>query len=281
MGQKNGKFMAKINVRKLGASGAVIVLLIFLKVLGALQPVEAGAAKIFNPLFSGFYSFGTNLRLSYQHYQDKRDFSAENKKLSDGMKELQQENARLKFLQDENNILRNSLNFLQANKFSYVLGNIVSRDILKTENGDYNIIIDKGSEDNLTPGLAVVDNSGVIIGKIVEVQKNLAKACLIVSPQCKFAVAIGNKNKTSGVLQGDMGLTAKIALIPQTEEIKVGDIVVSSGLVKDIPRGLLIGNISSVQKENNELWQQAVIEPASNPDDLFIVSVLLPQKQWQ
>ena len=71
-------------------------------------------------------------------------------------------------------------------------------------------------------------------------------------------------------------LTVNMVFISQTEKIEIGNIVVASGLEKNIPRGLVIGRVSKVEKESNELWQSAVIEPIANLDELIIISVLLP-----
>jgi rod shape-determining protein MreC len=65
--------------------------------------------------------------------------------------------------------------------------------------------------------------------------------------------------------------------IPQSAEISLDDVVVTSGLEQYIPRGLIIGKIIEVTKDNNELWQNAVIESTVDSEDLVIVSVLLPQ----
>lgn len=93
---------------------------------------------------------------------------------------------------------------------------------------------------------------------------------------CKLAATILGDTKTNGITAGDLGLTIKMDFIPQTVIIKPGDLVVTSGLEDAIPRGLVIGKVSTVTKESNDLWQSAVIEPLINPDDLIIISVLLP-----
>ena len=64
--------------------------------------------------------------------------------------------------------------------------------------------------------------------------------------------------------------------IPQSKSINKEDIVVTSGLERTITRGLVIGQISEVIKESNELWQEAVLESNINFNELTIVSVLLP-----
>jgi rod shape-determining protein MreC len=64
--------------------------------------------------------------------------------------------------------------------------------------------------------------------------------------------------------------------IPQLEEINQGDIIITSGLGGDIPRGLVIGRVAQVNKQSNEIWQDVTIEPLSSWHSLTIVSVILP-----
>ena len=91
-----------------------------------------------------------------------------------------------------------------------------------------------------------------------------------------MAATVLNQEGTGGITEGDLGLTLKMGFIPQSKNIKKDDIVVTSGLEYLIPRGLALGRIIEVSKDNNELWQNAVIESMADNDNLVIVSVLLP-----
>jgi rod shape-determining protein MreC len=124
--------------------------------------------------------------------------------------------------------------------------------------------------------LGVVDENGVIIGKIIEVKDHSARACLTTGANCQLAAAIINETKTIGLSEGELGLTIKMNYIPQMENIRPEDIVITSGLGGDIPRGLVIGRVSQVNNQSNEIWQDVTIEPLSSLRSLTIVSVILP-----
>ena len=155
-----------------------------------------------------------------------------------------------------------------------MLVNISSRALA----GDANqtVTLDRGSADGLSAGLPVVSGTGLLIGKIVETKDHLSSACLVTSSRCQFAATVENQNKTIGLTKGELGLTIKMDFIPQTEVINRGELVVTSGLEQNVPRGLVLGKISQVQKLNKELWQTATIEPLVNLNDLVIASVILP-----
>ncbi|NCQ16170.1 rod shape-determining protein MreC, partial [Candidatus Falkowbacteria bacterium] len=54
------------------------------------------------------------------------------------------------------------------------------------------------------------------------------------------------------------------------------DLVATSGLEENIKRGLVVGRVAQVAKENNQVWQSAVIEPLLSLDNLTLVAILLP-----
>lgn len=270
-------FMQKINIKKYILMIGIIGLLIFLHMTEILSPVESFITGALRPLLGGFYSISSSLRSAYNDQAGKKNFSAELKRFKNEVNLLTAENTKLKILEEENQVLREHLNFLEKSELKHVMGNIISRG------GDGNnlsqsktIIIDKGEKDGISPGLAVANGQGIMIGKIIAVQDRLSEVYLTVNPDCKLAATIQNQDKTSGVTIGELGLAVKMEFIPQTKEIKIGDIVVTSGLEQNIPRGLVIGKITQVNKESNELWQNAIIEPLVNLDELIIVSVLLP-----
>ena len=64
--------------------------------------------------------------------------------------------------------------------------------------------------------------------------------------------------------------------IPQSEKINNNDVVITSGLGGNIPRGLVVGKVSQINNRSNEIWQDVNIEPLFNINTLTIVTVLIP-----
>jgi len=156
-----------------------------------------------------------------------------------------------------------------------IVGNILSRGSLISDSYEKNIIIDKGKSAGINLGAPALNSQGIVIGKVVEAKDDSAEICLITNSECKIAAALQNNEKTVGIASGQHGLTIKMDFIPQTVALNEGDIVVTSGLEPNIPRGMVIGKISKIDKESNELWQSATIEPLLNFDNLVVVSVLI------
>lgn len=229
----------------------------------------------FNPVLSRIFSFSSQIKAKFDEQTNRVDYISENKKLQENINKLIKENSELKIVEQENKILREQLGFLKKNQYKYVTANIIS----KGEGLDFpgqaeTIDIDKGALDGIVAGFPVISGDGIIIGKIFEAKEHVSKIYLTNSNKCKLGATILNQAKTTGITEGDLGLTINMNFIPQNVELKNDDIVVTSGLEKSIPRGLIIGKISKINKEVNELWQTAVIEPTMNYDDLYIVTVL-------
>lgn len=255
---------------------ATIVLLIFLHIFGVLKPVESVLATALNPIMSRIYSFSSRLRVAYNDQGSKADLLKKIKELESKNNNLIVENSRLKSAEEENEILREYLVFKKDSGLSFVPANIIFRQNINSGSLGGNIIINRGEEDGLKIGAPVISGEGIIVGKIIALNNKTAEICLITAKDCQLASAMQNKSGTSGIVRGEFGLTIKMEFIPQTEEIKIGDTVVTSGLEENIPRGMVIGRVSEVKKESNELWQSAIIEPLVDMDNLIIVSVLLP-----
>jgi rod shape-determining protein MreC len=277
--------MVKLNIKKYIILAAVIMLLIFLHYTRLLNPVESFLSKAFRPVLSVFYSLGANLNKTYLEQTEKQDLASELEQAKNKINQLTTENVKLRFLEEENSILRKHLNFLNKDNRRYLIANIISRGELagSNEEGNQSVMVDKGSVDGLYAGLAVVSSTavgtssqGVIVGKIANVKEHISEIYLVTDKNIKLAAAILGESKTSGVASGDLGLTIKMDFIPQTENIKPGDIVATSGLEQSVPKGLVIGRVTKINKENNEVWQSATIEPMVDLDNLSVVSILLP-----
>ena len=267
--------MLKLNVKKYILITAAIGLLIFFHYLNFLNPVEEIIQKASMPALAGLYKISSYLRITFKIQTDKRDLIRLLREKENEVNGLLADNARLKSLEEENEILRQYLKFSKEEKKPFILASIIFRGGFASNNLEKNIIINKGSVNGVKEGAAVLDDHGVIIGKVTQIKNNLSEVCLITGAECKIAAKLQNNDKTAGIIKGEYGLTIKMEFIPQTAEVKEGDIIATSGLEQSIPRGLVIGKVIKVDKESNELWQSAIIEPLVDLDNLSIVAVLL------
>mgnify|MGYP001347560561 CR=1 FL=1 len=253
---------------------AVAVLLLFLHLVGLLGGLENLFASAVRPLSSRLYGWSASLSSSYQSNKDAAGLNAEIESLRHQVAGLTVANSNLQETEEENEKLRSALKFQEESRLQMVTASIIAKEEAGQDNRD--LVIDRGSQDGVRSGLGVISEEGMIVGKVVETKDRTALICLVTSPNCRLAAAVQNQNKTQGLTDGDLGLTIKMSYIPQLEKIAGGDLVMTSGLDGEIPRGLVIGRVAQVKNESNEVWQEATIEPVLNFNNLTVVSVIIP-----
>jgi rod shape-determining protein MreC len=270
--------MLYFNFKKQQKIIVVIGLLIFLHFIGVLRPAENLIIRLSQPVIAKTYNLGTFWRFNSDPKNEKNNLLTRNTELERQAVELTAINANLKNIEEENQKLREFLNFFTKNNNKYLVANVVAQEnFLDANRSDQNIVIDKGRKDGLSFGYVVIDSAGAVVGKVVDVGDESSRICLLTNNTCKIAVSVLNQERTIGVAEGDMGLTVKINFVGQTEKINLNDIVATSGLEKDIPTGLVVGRVNQINNNENDVWQNIVIEPLANFDNLKIVSVLLPR----
>ncbi len=252
---------------------AVLLVVTILHYSGILFPVENLAMKVLAPISSGFYIFGQKIQSIW-----KADVSlADYEKLQAEKNQLIAKNAELQILERENDELRESLNFKKEKQYDTLMATVLGRDPAVS---NY-FILNKGSKDGVQNNLPVVSPEGMLVGKIIKVEENLSIMLIPTDTNFQTAAAIlgEGKNSTSGLVHGERGLGIKMEFIPQDEEVFRGDVVVTSGLELNMPKGLVIGQIAELKRESRDIFGEATISPLAVYENLNTVMVLLPRKE--
>ena len=119
-------------------------------------------------------------------------------------------------------------------------------------------------------------DDGYIIGKVYKAYDKHSIVKLINDHSSQLAITILNTAKTIGIAQGEFGLGVKIDLIPQNEKIDLDDIVITSGLEDNIPRGLVVGTVEEIFGADEEIFKQASIKLPIDFDKIIYISVIIP-----
>lgn len=185
-------------------------------------------------------------------YQNKS-----NPELEQRLVDLAIDKAKYELLILENQELRETLNFLERNHFSSVTASIISRSDNEQSSS---FLIDRGEDKGIGVGDPVVVKDGVLIGKIISVTQKSSTVATLSHLSLSTTVSLINTSKTIGIAEGVSQNLLSLKFIPQDTEIKVNDLVVTSGLEPKIPSGLLIGMINDIKPEENTPFLEAVIE---------------------
>lgn len=253
---------------------AVVLLLIFLNWLNATKPLDTAIGWVFNPINKTFYSLGQSTREFFGSQDDLDMLEEENQLLKDQIDHLLIEKSQLI---DENKALLEinpQLVFLDEMELNSQAAQVVG---LNTTGDSKIYLLNKGSNDGIKPGYPVIVGKGLLIGKIIDSGSSISKLQLITSNSSLLSGEIQNEQSSQGLLQGDVGISLNMSLIPQDDQIEEKQLVITSGLDDNIPRGLLIGTISRLTTKTGELFQSVSITPISPLDKLNIVSIIIPQ----
>lgn len=167
---------------------------------------------------------------------------------------------------------------LELNKtkstFEKVNATVISR------NNEYwlnTIIIDKGKDNEIKKGMAVITKDG-LIGKISNVTKTTSEVKLITTSDIKYktsvTIRINNKDYYA-ILNGydKNKQLLKVVAVDKNIDIKKGDVVLTSGL-GNIPQGIYIGTIETFEMDNYELSKIVYIKSKQDFNDINYVTVL-------
>jgi rod shape-determining protein MreC len=108
---------------------------------------------------------------------------------------------------------------------------------------------------------------------VTETAPHSSKILLITDPSSSVNALI-QESRATGVVQGSVVQGLVMRYIQQTEEVKPGDLVLTSGLGGNFPTRLIVGQVTSVVKKDVELFQQAQIRPSVDFGRLEMVMVL-------
>lgn len=186
---------------------------------------------------------------------------------------LDVEIARLTSVRDENRELRSILGFAEKQKTSPVIAHVLART---PEDGTHTILLDRGSDDGVAIEMPVIAEGGVLVGKIFKVGRTNSTALLLTDTRSRVGASAQNTVRTQGLVQGERGLSLEMRLIPQNEEIRVDDLIVTSGIEPLIPRGLVIGRVKEVQTQEKNPFKKALITSPIAFDQIGIVAIPFP-----
>jgi rod shape-determining protein MreC len=249
----------------------VLLILIVLRFSGILSPIESLFFKVLNPVGSFVYGLEQKVRNIW-----KEDISQE--EYDNLKKENQQlivENIKLRTLEEENSRLKEILDFTNSSQYKFLTAGIMGRDPLRQ---NY-FILNRGSDDGVQNGLSVISPEGILVGKIIKTDKRISTMILPTDTSFQTAGAIFTKSgeKTVGIITGERGLGIKMEFIRQGEDIDKDDIVATSGLEFNMPKGLVVGKIAEVNREDKVVFGTAVISPPLSYENLSVVMIILPE----
>jgi len=170
---------------------------------------------------------------------------------------------RVKFteIEAENRQLRSLLQFSRENPLYSFRGATVTGRVIgfQPDNISYVVTIDVGAEQGIRREMPVIAAEG-LVGRILRVHAQTSEVLLLIDPSSAVDAKV-QESRAPGLIRG-RGLEAPLmTFVPQNAMIRIGDIVLTSGIGNSFPPGLVIGQVSSVKRKDYGMFQEAVIRP--------------------
>jgi rod shape-determining protein MreC len=263
------------------------LLFLVLNEAGLLTPVESALHYVLDPLqrvFAGGMEVTGGLFGSVREARELRSQVAELQARADA---LTVENVRLREYEAEVQQLRSMLNFVSEYPIEAPLGaDVVSRDacetypcaeVVGTDPNPYlrYITINVGAQQGVEVGMPVVSSGAALVGRVSQVGPRTAKVQLLTDADSAVASLI-QRTRVTGLVTGQPDGSLKMDYVAQSEELDVGvgDIVLTSGLGGVMPKGLVIGQVSDVERAPYEMFQPILVRPAVDFSRLELVLVI-------
>lgn len=196
-------------------------------------------------------------------------YKAENEKLHKRLIELEMERNRLLEAEATNRQLRQLLDFRSELAPGSITASIIASS---ASNWFRSCLIDRGSDDGIRKGMSVVTPLGVI-GRVVDVAARSAKVLLLTDANSGIDVMV-QRNRVRGIVSGSLSNGMVMKYVKRSEDIQVGDRLITSGLDGVFLKGVMVGTISNVRKETLGLFQVIEVVPAVSPAQTEVVLVV-------
>ena len=170
----------------------------------------------------------------------------------------------------ENRRFKKLLSLKEEAPYRVIAAGVIGRSL---DNWASVIIINKGKLQGIKKGFAVMSYLG-LIGKVEEVTDLTSKIILINDPNMGVSAIIA-RSRQEGLASGTLGNRLLMRYLPLGCDIQVLDTVITSGLTKNYPKGLLIGRVVSIGDEFSGLSRYAVIKPAVDLSSIEEVLVII------
>jgi rod shape-determining protein MreC len=265
----------------------IILLLLFALVLMSLRAKQRKGVEFFDALLmeicSPFQKTSTlvikTVQGTFQQYVFLVNLEKENRMLKQKIAELQEENHRMKEMKLANERLRQLLQFREKDSPSMIGAEVIGQD---PSSWFKSVTINKGERDGVKKGMAVISPAGVI-GQILKTAPHYATV-LLLTDYNSAVDSIVQRTRAKTIVEGKGENRCQLKYLRRAEEVAVGDVVVTSGLGGNFPKGLMVGEIKKVDKKGHGVFQYAELVPSvdlTQLEEVLVIIEPLPSSQPQ
>ncbi|HET9575822.1 MAG TPA: rod shape-determining protein MreC [Nitrospira sp.] len=223
---------------------------------GLLEYLDGPVGQLVRLPLEAVSSLDQGISNMWQQYVALQSVEDENHRLRQEIEWLRGQNNQLREAASATQRLTALLQFKEQALPTMIAAQVIGRD---ASNRYKSVIVNKGDSDGIQKDMGVITPSGVV-GRVVKTTGATSVVLLVTDPNNAIAGLI-QRTRDEGIVEGTLQGRAKLKYIPMLSAVKEGDYVVTSGLVGGFPRGLAIGTITGISREEGALFQTAELAP--------------------
>ena len=138
-----------------------------------------------------------------------------------------------------------------------IVASVIGRSLLPTT---HTVLLDRGSRAGLTEATIVVSAAG-LVGRVMEVHRDTALVMLLTDPNSRVAALI-ERSRETGLLVGKAHGRCELIYLDAAADLQEGDQVLTAGLGGVFPKGLRLGSVVTVARDDLSGVTSATVVPA-------------------
>lgn len=238
-----------------------------------LEPVRDALATLVYPLHYAIQvPFDFSRRL-YHNLASRQTLLRENQRLQQQQQFMNAQLQKLTVLEAENRRLRALLESSTALRERVLIAELLMVD---SDPYRHQIVINKGSYHGVRVAQPLIDQQGVV-GQIIHANTLTSRAILITDPNHALPVQV-NRNGLRTLALGT-GNYAELELphVPNNEDIRVGDTLLTSGLGGRFPRGYPVAQVTKVEFDPSYPFARISARPTTHLDRIREVLLIIDE----
>ncbi|MBQ6296776.1 MAG: rod shape-determining protein MreC [Selenomonadaceae bacterium] len=243
------------------------------------RATDGVAMAIMAPFQRAFSWAGSQLIFIRDTVKEISHLHEQNKQLREEVEILRAQNLTASEYASENQRLRNLLGYKQtAVQFDLVAASVIGRESASWSSV---IVINRGTLDGVANNMAVVTEMG-LVGHVKEAGVSSSKVQLLIDPRSSVGTIIQRpESRVAGIVEGDVKNPSypRMVNIPKDSDVKVDDMVVTSGFGGVYPKGLVVGKIIEMHNEEGGLLMYGVIDTSVDFQKLEDVAVIVASRE--
>ena len=194
----------------------------------------------------------------------------ENDLFKNEIAKLKEENNQMKEAVFLNSRLKELLSFKENAGGTAVAANVIG---IESSGWIRTVTLNKGTSDGIKQDMAVVTPLG-IVGRIIDIQPATSKALIITDPRCNID-AVVQRSRIRGIVEGNGTERPALKYVTRGDDIQIGDVLISSGLSGIFPKGMVIGEVTRIEKGEDSFFMDIEVKPAADMKRLEEVLIIM------